>query len=361
MYSEMAEGIWYPRGGFNVVLQKLQKIGERMGVRYRFNAPVQEILTSPDGSANGVRLADGTALSADMVVVNADLVYAYSNLLPQTDKIASYAKTLRGKDGSCGSISFYWALSRKVPELGTHNIFMSDHYKQSFDRIFKEQNLPDEPSFYVNVPSRIDPTAAPEGCDAVIALVPCGHLLHSLGHEDETLPLEKQDWGALVAKARRTVLETIATRIGVERMDDYIIHEEVNNPNTWQEKFNLDKGSILGLAHNFFNVLSFVSLSLLFHLLVVAASTVARCRFGNDSLELTSSPASRYQGQPAQEHLLRGRKHTPWNGRARGTRRLQDYSRADPQGQQGADSVGRETTRNSSNRSTPEQGNPPTR
>jgi phytoene desaturase (3,4-didehydrolycopene-forming) len=313
MYSEMAEGIWYPRGGFNVVLQKLQAIGERMGVRYRLNAPVSEILTSPDGSANGVRLADGTALSADLVVCNADLVYAYSNLLPQTDKVASYAKTLRAKDGSCGSISFYWALSRKVPELGTHNIFMSDHYKSSFDRIFKDQNLPDEPSFYVNVPSRIDPTAAPEGCDAVIALVPCGHLLHSLGYEDEALPLEKQDWDALIAKARRTVLDTVAQRIGCERLDNYIIHEEVNDPNTWQAKFNLDKGSILGLAHNFFNVLSFrpgTKSSLLKNTYFVGASTHPG----------TGVPVVLAGSRITAEQILKDQKvPIPWEGRPRET------------------------------------------
>ena len=34
-------------------------------------------------------------------------------------------------------------------------------------------------------------------------------------------------------------------------------HEIVNTPSTWESKFNLDKGAILGLSHSFFNVLSF--------------------------------------------------------------------------------------------------------
>ena len=36
-----------------------------------------------------------------------------------------------------------------------------------------------------------------------------------------------------------------------------IIDEYVNDPMTWKEEFNLDKGAILGLSHSFFNVLSF--------------------------------------------------------------------------------------------------------
>lgn len=46
-------------------------------------------------------------------------------------------------------------------------------------------------------------------------------------------------------------------RLGCERIDKYITSEIVNTPDTWEEKFNLDKGAILGLSHNFWNVLSF--------------------------------------------------------------------------------------------------------
>lgn len=45
-----------------------------------------------------------------------------------------------------------------VPELGVHNIFLADQYKESFDSIFVQHAMPEEPSFYLNVPSRIDPS-----------------------------------------------------------------------------------------------------------------------------------------------------------------------------------------------------------
>lgn len=277
-YTEATEGIWYPRGGFQTVLARLVHVGTRLGVKYKLGAPVKQVLTSPDGrTATGVRLDNGETILADTVVVNADLVYAYSNLLPgslpkslpdpetttattaQNEKAAAYAKSLRQRDASCSSVSFYWALSRKIPELNVHNIFLADQYKESFDSIFKRQTLPDDPSFYVNVPSRIDPSAAPDGCDAVIVLVPVGHLLRSRGKEAE-IPADKaeQDWDAIVARARKAVIETITARTGVTPgWEKNIVHEMVNTPRTWEEKFNLDKGAILGLSHNFFNVLCF--------------------------------------------------------------------------------------------------------
>ncbi|KAI1779387.1 phytoene dehydrogenase [Hypoxylon cercidicola] len=248
-YTELAEGIWYPRGGFHVVLDALVKVGERLGVEYRLGTPVKQILTHADGkTAKGVELESGEVLDADVVVVNADLVYAYSNLFPQTRSTQKYSKALRQKDSSCSSISFYWSLDRKVPELQTHNIFLADQYRESFDAIFDRKSLPDEPSFYVNVPSRIDPSAAPEGRDSVVVLVPTGHLPQ---------PPREQDWPALVARARRAVLATIGARTGCAPLDRCIAHESVNSPPTWASRFNLDKGSILGMGHGFFNVLAF--------------------------------------------------------------------------------------------------------
>lgn len=280
-YTELAEGIWYPRGGFHTVLAALQRVGERLGVEYRLNAPVKKVLThSDDGNtARGVELESGETIDADVVVVNADLVYAYNNLLPQTTPQAQrYSESLRRRDGSCSSISFYWSLDRKVPALQTHNIFLADEYKESFDAIFARKTLPDEPSFYVNVPSRVDPGAAPTDRDSVIVLVPVGHLPESAGFGpsaatgtttttvdggknrdgDGRLPhAPSQDWDVLVSRARQAVLSTLAARTGYAALESWITHEAVNDPRSWESQFNLDKGSILGLGHGFFDVLAF--------------------------------------------------------------------------------------------------------
>jgi len=280
-YTELAEGIWYPVGGFHKVVDALFHVGERLGVKFRMNTAVKQILLSADGSrATGVVTASGETLQADVIVNNSDLVYAYNNLLPES----SYADALAQRPGSCSSISFYWALSRQIPELEAHNIFLADEYQESFDSIFKHHLIPKEPSFYVNVPSRIDPTAAPPGKDSIVVLVPVGHLIGSAaGSSRNSLngnaitdkasakpdlksampsgalgvkPTAEQDWPTMIALARTTILATIAARTGAD-LTDLIVHEETNDPTTWRQRFNLDKGAILGLSHSFFNVLCF--------------------------------------------------------------------------------------------------------
>lgn len=251
-YTELAEGIWYPRGGFYRVLQALVDCGKRLGVEFLFSSPVRQILLSSDGRiAEGVKLSSGEILKADLVLVNADLVYAHNELLPPS----SYASSLSRRAGSCSSISFYWAMKKVIPELGTHNVFLANEYRESFDGIFKQQLIPKEPSFYINVPSRVDPTAAPTNKDSVVVLVPVGHLLDEADGRGLN-PQSKQDWDAMVSKAREAIFSTVEQRTGANLRDN-VIKEIINTPGTWKEKFNLDKGAILGLSHSFFNVLSF--------------------------------------------------------------------------------------------------------
>ncbi|TVY93136.1 Phytoene desaturase [Lachnellula willkommii] len=257
-YTELAEGIWYPVGGFHAVVAAIVRICERLGVDIRLNTPVSRVLLSSDGkTATGVLTEAGETLTADVVVINADLVYAYNNLLAPT----SYSRSLQTRQGSCSSISFYWSLSRKVPELSTHNIFLADEYRESFDAIFDRQSIPREPSFYVNVPSRIDPSAAPEGKDSIVVLVPVGHLLNSSSSSTTSsskgLPKEELNWPALIASTRASILSVIQSRTHCDALEPLITHEMVNDPITWEDTFNLDKGSILGLSHSFFNVLAF--------------------------------------------------------------------------------------------------------
>lgn len=251
-YTELAEGIWYPIGGFHKVIEALVNIGARSGVTYRMNTPVGKVMLDRDSKrARGVLLESGERVAADVVVVNADLVYATKNLFPPSPR----AERLSRRKVSCSSISFYWALDRQVPELHAHNIFLANEYRESFDAIFARQDMPDEPSFYLNVPSRVDPTAAPAGTDALVVLVPVGHLKDQQSNDAITRQ-DQRDWTGVVSRAREYVLATVEARTGTS-LRKCIRHEMVNTPATWRDGFNLDKGAILGLSHSFFNVLSF--------------------------------------------------------------------------------------------------------
>ncbi len=189
-YTELAGGVWYPMGGMYQVIESLTAIAEKLGARFVYNAPVTRLKVEGD-QVTGVVLEDGGLVTADIFVGNADLPYIYKDLLPD----AAVAKKLEKKKYTCSTIMFYWGVDKPYPELDHHNVFLSGDYKLSFHRIFNENTLPTEPSFYVNAPARTDPAAAPVGQDTLYVLVPVGHL-------DES---NRQDWDALVARARETL------------------------------------------------------------------------------------------------------------------------------------------------------------
>lgn len=252
-YAEYAKGIWYPIGGFYKVVEAFETIAKKKyGVDFKYGQDVKRIVTQ-GSRTTGIELANGEQIEADVVVSNADLVWTYNNLLPPS----SYAGTLAKKDQTCSSISFYWGMSEVIPELGGHNIFLADAYRESFDDIFIRGDLPQEPSFYVNVPSRLDPTAAPSGKDTIVILVPCGPLPQQGKPGQERGPKTREEFEQVTQRARRQVIETLQKRLKRPDFGSLIEREVINDPFDWKEKFGLWRGSILGLSHTIPQVLWF--------------------------------------------------------------------------------------------------------
>ncbi|KAJ1554962.1 hypothetical protein HK096_011038 [Nowakowskiella sp. JEL0078] len=284
-FTEFAEGIWYPSGGFHKVIGALEKISEDHGANYIFSTAVTKIETdSETKKAIGVHVKNSNGseqfIKADAIVCNADLIYAYNSIIPNTPSTSvwadffpkftpespNYNKYLTNLDHTCSTISFYWGMSTKIEGLEPHNIFLSDDYQKSFDDIFCDLKLPQSPSFYVHVPSKLDPSIAPPGKEVVIVLVPTGHM----SNEDSKLFSNSQDCEGYAEKrmirdkyfeqlketARFAVISTIKKKIGVD-ISVLIEVEDINTPVTWMNKFNLSKGSALGLSHPIFQVLWF--------------------------------------------------------------------------------------------------------
>ena len=238
-YSEVADGVWFPKGGMYKVIESMVSIAQNLGVEFRYNNPVTKI--NVEGSkAVGVTLADGKNLKADIIIANADLPYVYSELLPDE----GISKRLNNKKYSSSAIMFYWGVKgERSPLLLHHNVFLADHnYRESFDKIFKGLMLPDEPSFYVCAPSRSDPDFAPANADSLLVLVPVGHI-------NDKNP---QDWQSLTNRARETVLSKLS-KLGIN-LKDKIIFETTIGPWDYRNHLNLWKGAAFGLSHTFFQV-----------------------------------------------------------------------------------------------------------
>jgi len=234
-YMEIINGLWYPHNGMGHLSEKLYEICVKSGVNFSFNSPVEQIVTEKK-RASGIRLGDGTFSPADITIANADTPYVYQSLLTPGKE----SSILQKKKYAYSAITIYWTLNTRIHEFSRqHNIFLRSGYIDAFSAFFNSQTLPDEPHFYLNIPSRSHNLAAPEGKDTFMIVVPCGHIN----------PQFNQDWKVLAQKARSAVIRRV-TAAGVRDFEKLIIDERILTPKDWEEKLNLSRGSVFGsLGH----------------------------------------------------------------------------------------------------------------
>jgi phytoene desaturase len=233
-YTELAHGVWYPKGGMYSIVEALMRLAREAGVEFEFDASVARI--DVNGSqARGVFLTDGHHVQADAVLANADLPYVYQDLLPQDGE----SGRLTRKRFSCSVISFFWGIDKPYPQLPPHSLFLAQDYRENFDSIIRDLDLPANPSLYLHAPARLDPAMAPDGQDTVIAIVPVGHMSEN----------GEQNWAGIRDRARQHVIRRLKT-LGITNLEEHIKFEVNFTPLSWRKRYNLVKGSTHGLCHN---------------------------------------------------------------------------------------------------------------
>jgi phytoene desaturase len=236
-FTELAVGIWFPMGGLAALPRAFERVGQELGVRHRYRAPVKKILVE-GGRARGVELESGEVIEAHAVLCNADLPWAYKHLLSKSDTQLPRAAKLKY---TSSAYMMYLGMKRRYEKLAHHNVVFGGDYRGSFTDIFDRLVVPEDPSFYVNAPAHTDPSLAPEGKDSLYFLVP-------VPHRDAKL-----DWKVEGPKLRQKIFTRMA-ELGYPDLADDIEVERRFTPDDYELQLNLDKGSAFGLSHNFFQV-----------------------------------------------------------------------------------------------------------
>lgn len=232
-YTEMVHGVWFPIGGMHSVVQSLVSIAKKWGCEFHYDYEVKSIDVNGH-RVNGVTLSNGEVLEADIVLANADLPYVYQSLLPENGS----TKRLLDKEFSNSTVTFYWGMDKAFEQLPPHALFLAQDYIGTFETIFEEFSIPENPSLYIHTPTKIDPAQGPPGQETITAIIPLGHI-------NET---KKQDWDEICSKARQAVLRRLG-QIGIHDFEESIKVEHCVTPLDWRGRFNLVKGATHGLSH----------------------------------------------------------------------------------------------------------------
>lgn len=164
-YVEHTFGVWYVPGGLRCLADVLADRVHQRGGTIRTGAEVARV-TASGGRVDGVVLADGRHLPADVVVTDTDARLVYETFLPRPHEAAR----LRRAAPSLSGFALLMAVDGRTPGLGHHTVLFPADYDAEFDAIFGDPARPvEDPTVYVSAPD--DPALRPDGSEAWFVLV----------------------------------------------------------------------------------------------------------------------------------------------------------------------------------------------
>jgi phytoene desaturase len=233
-FLEYEYGIFHPLGGLGNVSARMGEIARDMGVEFRMEEAVTEVIMDKK-VIKGVVTKSGP-FYADKVVMNADFAQGMTTLFPDKRRKKWSNKKIDSKKYSCSTFMLYLGVNKKFDDLPHHQIYASENYVGNLEDIEKHHRLTwDDPSVYVQNACVTDPQMAPEGCSTVYALIPVSHI-----HENI-------DWNKEKGPFREKILDQIETKLGFKGLREHIVSELVITPEDWGE--HCYRGAVFNLAH----------------------------------------------------------------------------------------------------------------
>jgi len=231
-HLEQHFGAYFPTEGMYSITTSLVKLAESLGVQFRYNSPIEEIVL--DGQkAKGIKLK-GQLIPADIVISNMDVWFTYKKLLSSHPKLQP--KRILQQERSSSALIFYWGIKKQFPQLDLHNIFFSANYEQEFSAIWQQKTISADPTVYLNISSKLKPDDAPEGCENWFVMI--------------NVPANTgQDWDTLIAEARAHIITKLSSMLG-EDIAPLITCESILDPRSIESKTSSYQGSLYGNSSN---------------------------------------------------------------------------------------------------------------
>lgn len=225
-------GVWFAMGGMGHVVRALAQLFRELGGELLLEREVAEItLDASQRRATGVRLTTGDHIAADAVVSNADIAATYLRLLPRAAARAAGERRLRRRAYSMSVFVLYFGTNRRYDHMAPHEILMGPRYRGLLDDVFHGKRLAHDFSLYLYRPTALDPSLAPNGCDAWYALSPVPNLAADI------------DWTEEAPRYRDRIVQYLETRY-LPDLSRHIVSERAIDPRYFRDSL----GSHLGAA-----------------------------------------------------------------------------------------------------------------
>lgn len=240
-YLEHEFGIYHVKGGLNKIAAAMAKVITEQGGAIHTATPVASLLIE-NKVVKGVTLQDGTVVSADEVIVNADFAHAMTHLVAPDELTQHSPARLKKMAYSCSTFMLYLGLKQRY-DIAHHTIVFAKDYTTNVANIFGKKVLSEDFSFYVQNASVTDDSLAPAGQSALYVLVPMPNNQSDI------------DWDSTCATVREQVLDALETRLGLSDIRAQIACEKIITPQTWESAEHVFMGATFSLSHQFSQLL----------------------------------------------------------------------------------------------------------
>jgi 1-hydroxycarotenoid 3,4-desaturase len=144
-------GVYRLKGGMFQLAKALHELGKQLGIDYRFNVHVDEILMA-QGRVSGIRLSHDEQVMGDGVILNADPAALANGAFGHSIGCASGLSAQVQR--SLSAMTFSMKVHATGFDLDHHNVFFSPDYRHEFDDIIARGTWPADPTVYVCAPDR---------------------------------------------------------------------------------------------------------------------------------------------------------------------------------------------------------------
>ncbi|AZB42572.1 phytoene desaturase [Bacillus sp. FJAT-42376] len=234
VYVQLGIGIHYVEGGMYKIAEAMSKVMREQNVDVLLNTKVKRIVTEGE-TAVGVELENGEILHSDLVVSNLEAIPAYKTIMENQSGSKKAAEDLEKYVPTVSGLVLLLGVNKEYKHLAHHNFFFSEDPKKEFDQIFNEGVPADDPTVYIGISSKSDPSQAPDGKENLFVLTHVPPL-----KDGETWEEQKEQY-------REKVLDKLE-RMGVADLRNHIEWEYQFTPDDIQELYGSNGGSIYGVA-----------------------------------------------------------------------------------------------------------------
>lgn len=229
-YADFKLGTWHPMGGMYEVVKGIEKLALSLGVKFKTNSSVTAINVENKRVQSVSTAAE--EYPCDVLLSGADYHHT-ETLLPEAYK--QYSESYWDKKTFAPSaLLFFVGFDKKLDDVTHHTLFFDTDFVTHAETIYDTKTWPEKPLFYASFPSKTDATAAPEGQEAGIFLMPIAPDL------EDTPEIREKYFEKLMSRLEHTV--------GID-VKSHILFKESYCVNDFKDDYNSFKGNAYGLAN----------------------------------------------------------------------------------------------------------------